>query len=69
VQERRISYVLKTGANWAGDQTVPPVGRCPQGRPPGDFCGPNLKTISPTTTEATAGLRRTGPQILIVGRF
>jgi hypothetical protein len=72
VQERRISYVLKTGANWAGpikqfrllvdtrkaDRLV-------------SFCGPNLKTISPTTTEATA--KDFTPdkdlKILIVGRF
>jgi Domain of unknown function (DUF4424) len=72
VQERRISYVLKTGANWAGpikqfklivdtrkaDRLV-------------SFCGPNLKTLSPTATEATA--KDFTPdkdlKILIVGRF
>ena len=72
VQERRISYVLKTGANWAGpikqfrlvvdtrkaDRLV-------------SFCGPNLKVSSPTTVEATA--KDFTPdkdlKILIVGRF
>jgi hypothetical protein len=72
VQERRISYVLKTGANGLGpikqfrlvvdsrkaDRLV-------------SFCGPNLKTLTPTTTEATA--KDFTPdrdlKILIVGKF
>jgi Domain of unknown function (DUF4424) len=72
VQERRISYVLKTGANWAGP--IKQFRLLVDSRNAGrlvSFCGPNLKTISPTTTEATA--KDFTPdrdlKILIVGRF
>jgi hypothetical protein len=72
LQERRISYVLKTGANWAGpikdfkltvdkqkaDRLV-------------SFCADRIKTISPTVVEFTA--KDFTPdkdlKILIVGRF
>ena len=72
LQERRINYVLKTGANALGpikqfrlvvdsrkaDRLV-------------SFCGPNLKTLTPTTTEATT--KDFTPdrdlKVLIVGKF
>jgi hypothetical protein len=72
VQERRITYVLNSGTN--------PVGPIKQFRLLVDtrkadrlvsYCGPNLKTISPTTTEASA--KDFTPdrdlKILIVGKF
>lgn len=55
LQERRISYVLKTGANWAG-----PIKDfrlvVDKGRPNRlvSFCLPNVKKISPTSFEVRA---------------
>lgn len=52
LQERRISYVLTTGANWAG-----PIKDfhlvVDKGKPDRivSFCGDNIKKISPTTFE------------------
>jgi hypothetical protein len=72
VQERRISYILKTGANWAG-----PIRNfrllVDKGRPDNlvSFCASGLKKISPTAFELrqqdftpTADLA-----ILLVGTF
>lgn len=71
VKEWRISYVLKTGANWAGPikafRLVVDNGGA--GRLV-SFCAPNIKTLSPTQTESTA--KDFTPdkdlRILIVGR-
>ena len=72
LQERRISYILKTGANWAGpikdfkltvdkqkvDRLV-------------SFCADNIKSVSPTALEVTAKdfMPDKDLKILIVGRF
>ena len=72
LQERRISYVLKTGANWAGpikdfrlivdkqraDRLV-------------SFCASQMRAISPTLVEvaATDFTPERDLKILIVGRF
>jgi hypothetical protein len=72
LQERRISYILKTGANWAG-----PIKNftlvVDMGRPDRlvSFCGNNIEKISPTTFRVKA--KDFTPDkdlgILIVGRF
>lgn len=72
LQERRIAYVLKTGANWAG-----PIKNfrlvVDKGRPDRlvSFCFENVKKISPTAFEAN--LENFTPsqdlKILLVGRF
>jgi hypothetical protein len=72
LQERRISYVLKTGANWAG-----PIKdfRLTVDKQKADrlvsFCADHIKAISPTVVEFTA--KDFTPdkdlKILIVGRF
>jgi hypothetical protein len=72
LQERRIAYRLKTGANWAG-----PIKdfRLVVDRQKAErlisFCAPNMKPISPTAIEASA--KDFTPdkdlKILIVGRF
>jgi len=72
LQERRISYRLKTGANWAGPikdfKLV--VDRMKPERLV-SFCAPNMKPTSPTAIEASA--KDFTPdkdlKILIVGRF
>lgn len=55
LMERRISYVLKTGGNWAGPikdfRLVVDKGR--SGRL-ASFCAPNIKKISPTAFEMRA---------------
>ena len=55
LQERRISYVLKTGANWAGPikdfRLVVDKGRADRLV---SFCGENVKKISPTAFEMRA---------------
>jgi len=52
LQERRISYILKTGANWAGPikqfRLVVDKGRADRLV---SFCGDNVKKISPTAFE------------------
>lgn len=71
VREWRISYVLKTGANWAG-----PIKSfrlvVDKGKPERlvSFCGPNIKTLTPTQTESTATdfTPDKDLRILIVGR-
>ncbi len=72
VQERRISYILKTGANWAGPikqfRLVVDSGK------PGQlvsFCAANAKAISPTATEVVAKdfMPTRDIKILIVGKF
>jgi hypothetical protein len=72
LQERRISYILKTGANWAG-----PIKdfRLTVDKQKADrlvsFCADHIKPISPTVVEFTA--KDFTPdkdlKILIVGRF
>jgi hypothetical protein len=72
VQERRISYVLKTGANWAGPIKDFRVA-IDKGKPDRlvSFCGENVKKISPTVFEMTA--KDFTPdkdlRILLIGRF
>jgi hypothetical protein len=55
LREWRISYVLKTGANWAGPiksfRLIVDKGKAERIV---SFCGPNIKTLSPTQTEASA---------------
>jgi hypothetical protein len=72
VQERRISYVLKTGANWAGpikDFRLTVDKQKPDRLV--SFCADNVKPISPTVAESTA--KDFTPdkdlKILIVGKF
>jgi hypothetical protein len=72
LQERRISYVLKTGANWAG-----PIKdfRLTVDKQKADrlisFCADRIKAISPTVVEFTAKdfTPEKDLKILIVGRF
>ncbi len=71
LQERRISYVLKTGANWAG-----PIKDfrlvVDKGKPERlvAFCGDNVRKISPTAFEikATDFTPDKDLKILIVGK-
>jgi hypothetical protein len=71
LQERRISYVLKTGANWAG-----PIKDfrlvVDKGKPDRlvAFCGDNVRKISPTAFEfkATDFTPDKDLKILIVGK-
>ena len=72
LQERRIAYRLKTGANWAGP--IKDFRLVVDRQAPGrlvSFCGPGMKAISPTASEVTA--KDFTPdqdlKILIVGRF
>ena len=55
LQERRISYVLKTGANWAGPiknfRLVVDKGKADRLV---SFCGDNVKRLTPTTFEMSA---------------
>lgn len=72
VQERRISYILKTGANWAGpikDFKLTVDKRKPDRLV--SFCADNIKPVSPTTFEVTAKdfTPTRDLKILIVGRF
>jgi hypothetical protein len=69
--ERRISYVLKTGANWAGPiKTFHLV--VDKGQPDRivSFCGDGIKKISPTAFEMRASnfTPTRDLNILIVGR-
>jgi uncharacterized protein DUF4424 len=72
IEERRISYVLKTGANWAG-----PIQTFKLTVDPGasdrlvSFCGSRLKRSSPSGMEFTAENFKPDEdlKILIVGRF
>jgi hypothetical protein len=71
IQERRISYVLKTGANWAG-----PIRSFKLVIDSGDdrlvsFCTGRLKPISPNALEFSADNFTPDEdlKILIVGRF
>lgn len=72
VQERRVSYVLKTGANWAGPikqfKLVVDSGKA--GRLV-SFCAPDIKAISPTAVEVSAKdfTPTRDLKILIVGQF
>ena len=72
VQERRINYVLKTGANWAG-----PIRSFKLTIDPGasdrlvSFCPGSLKPTAPNALEfsATDFKPESDLKILIVGRF
>jgi hypothetical protein len=72
IQERRINYVLKTGANWAG-----PIRSFKLTIDPGasdrlvSFCPGPLKPTAPNTLEFTATdfKPESDLKILIVGRF
>jgi hypothetical protein len=72
IGERRINYVLKTGANWAG-----PIGSFKLTIDPGakdrlvSFCAGALRPTAPNGLEYTAGDFKPGAdlKILIVGRF
>ncbi len=72
IQERRINYVLKTGANWAG-----PIHSFKLTIDPGagdrlvSFCPGRLKPTAPNTLEFTASdfKPENDLKILIVGRF
>lgn len=72
LQERRISYVLKTGANWAGPirEFTLTVDKQKPSRLI-SFCADQIKSISPTLVQVTA--KDFTPQkdlrILIIGRF
>jgi hypothetical protein len=72
VQERRISYVLKTGANWAGP--IKAFRLTVDKQKPDrlvSFCADHIKAISPTVVEFTA--KDFTPdkdlKILIIGQF
>jgi hypothetical protein len=72
IQERRINYVLKTGANWAG-----PIRSFKLTIDPGNgdrlvsFCAGRLKPTAPNALEFTANDFKPDDdlKILIVGRF
>jgi len=72
LQERRIAYRLKTGANWAGP--IKDFRLVVDRQAPGrlvSFCAPGMKAVSPTASEVT--VKDFTPdkdlKILIVGRF
>ena len=71
VREWRISYVLKTGANWAGPiksfRLVVDKGKAERLV---SFCAPNIKALSPTTVEFKANdfTPDKDLRILLVGR-
>jgi|SRR5215475_4758414 len=72
LQERRIAYRLKTGANWAGpikDFRLVVDWQKPERL--ASFCAPNMKPISPTAMEVS--VKDFTPdkdlKILIVGRY
>jgi Domain of unknown function (DUF4424) len=72
LQERRISYVLKTGANWAGP--IKDFRLTVDKQKPDrliSFCADHIKAISPTVVEFTAKdfTPEKDLKILIVGRF
>jgi hypothetical protein len=72
VQERRISYMLKTGANGMGPiKQFRLLVDTRKGDRLVSFCAPNFKTISPTITEVVA--KDFTPdrdlKILVVGKF
>jgi hypothetical protein len=71
MREWRISYILKTGANWAGPiksfRLVVDKGKAERIV---SFCAPNMKVLSPTQVEVTATdfTPDKDLRILIVGR-
>ena len=72
IQERRITYVLKTGANWATPikQFRLRVDTGKAGRLT-SFCAPNIKKVSPTVFEAKAEnfTPTENLKILLIGQF
>lgn len=71
IQERRISYVLKTGANWAGPIRSFKLAIDTGGDRLVSFCAGRLKPISPNAMEFSADNFTPDEdlKILIVGRF
>jgi hypothetical protein len=72
MQERRISYVLKTGANWAGPiKQFRLVVDARKADRLVSFCSAGIRKASPTTYEVTATNFTPDKdlKILIVGRF
>jgi Domain of unknown function (DUF4424) len=71
IQERRISYVLKTGANWAGPIRSFKLTIDTGGDRLVSFCAGRLKPISPNAMEFSADNFTPDEdlKILIVGRF
>jgi hypothetical protein len=72
VQERRISYILKTGANWAGP--IKQFKLVVDAQKPNrlmSFCAANIKIVSPTVAEVST--KDFTPdkdlKILLIGRF
>jgi hypothetical protein len=71
LREWRISYVLKTGANWAGPiksfRLIVDKGKASR---LASFCAPNVKVLSPTQSEATAAdfTPDKDLKILLIGR-
>jgi hypothetical protein len=72
LQERRINYVLKTGANWAGPikQFRLRIDTQNAGRLI-SVCAPNLKIVSPSMLEFVAKdfIPESNLKILMIGRF
>jgi hypothetical protein len=72
LQERRIDYVLRTGANWAGPiksfRLVVDKGRVDRLV---SFCFDNVKKVSPTAFEASAEnfVPTRNLKILLIGRY
>jgi hypothetical protein len=71
IQERRISYVLSTGANWAGPIRSFKLAIDSGGDRLVSFCAGHLKPISPNAMEFSADNFKPDQdlKILIVGRF
>lgn len=72
LQERRISYVMKTGANWAGPiKDFRLVVDKQQHERLMSFCGNGIKSISPTALEVRTKdfTPERDLKILMVGRF
>ena len=71
IQERRISYVLNTGANWAGPIRSFKLAIDSGGDRLVSFCAGRLKPISPNAMEFSADnfTPEDDLKILIVGRF
>ena len=72
LQERRLAYILRTGANWAGPiktfRLVIDKGRADRLM---SFCASDAKNTSPTTVEVTRSNYKPNKdlKILIVGKF
>ena len=71
IQERRINYILKTGANWAGPIRAFKLSIDPGGDRLVSFCLGRLQPAAPNALEFTAQEFKPDSdlKILIVGRF